>query len=447
MVKDNTKKSKIGIKIALFWYVVFLHILFVIYYKDIFRYNYNGLLFIYDFNLLKYLFCILETVIIALVTLKKADREFMSDTIMLLLNMLYFIPGVIQQAVTNMAWSYMLFYFAFWVFMEIWLVVLKPHKTSALGKYFRIRNARRYWMLLTLIAIGVIGFIFIYTDSSFSLSSLKATFNDVYGVRAASKAQNVHWIILNFVSWAAYFSVIAIAYFTERKRWVTVALLFIGIFALFVVQANRITVFLAGCALLVGVLKLDNRRFIYCLFLIAVALSFEAVILQDEGLISDIFRRFSIVPNRLGEQYYDYFSKNTPDLLRSMYPRTMDFLGIESPYYSPSVATVIGHEYYGSDVNANTGLVGGSMSQFGYFSVIISTFGYVLGFRLFEGVTYKIKNKSVIVALAVVLVSLVINMYALLANIFSLTYFLLLYVTLVPLSGGKNEELTEEKLK
>lgn len=446
MIKDNTNKSKIGIKIALFWYVVFLHILFVIYYKDIFVYNYNGLLFIYNFNPLKYLLCIVETVIMCYVTQRKVDRTSMSDTVMLLLNMLYFVPGVVQQAVTDMPWGYMVFYFVFWAFMELWLVIIKPRKKSFFGGLFHIKRQNVYWTLLALLAIGIIGFMFIYTGNDLSFSTLKATFNDVYGVRAASKAQNVHWIILNFLSWAAYFSTLAIAYFAEQKKWIRVVALFVGIFALFIVQANRITVFLAGCALLVSVLKLNNRKFVYCLLLIGVALAFEAVLLHKEGIITDIFRRFSIVPNRLSEQYFDYFADRVPDLLRSKYPRIINLLGIESPYYSPSIATMVGHEYYGSDVNANTGLVGGSMSQFGYASAVISTLGYVLGFRMFEGVTYRVKSKSVVTAFAVILVSLVINMYSLLANIFSLTYFLLLYVTLIPISGGGGEELTEDSL-
>jgi hypothetical protein len=58
----------------------------------------------------------------------------------------------------------------------------------------------------------------------------------------------------------------------------------------------------------------------------------------------------------------------------------------------------------------------------------------VLGFRLFEGVVVRTKNPYVMLCLAVLLTTLVINAPALLSNIFTISYFMFLYISLVPMS-------------
>jgi hypothetical protein len=380
------------------------------------------------------MFCLLETAGMLVLTLKKLSKPYLSETIMLLLNLLYFIPGVVQQAVTDATWEYMLFYLLFWVFMEIWLFVLKPRKKSFLGRYFRVGNTHVYWLCLLGVAMMIVALMFVYSGGSLSLSALMATFNDVYGVRAESKAQSMHWLLLNFVSWASYFLILSITYFSSQKKWIFTVLSFVGVLALFLVQANRIVVFLAAASFLISFLKLDSRKMVFCMLLIGFALLLEGVLISQGWIVTDVFRRFSIVPNRLSEQYYDYFSYHTPDFLRSLFPRIAAMTGTVSEYDTVSVGKVIGEQYYKLEMNANTGLVGGAMFQFGQLGAVISTLGYVLGFRLFEGVVVRTKNPYVMLCLAVLLTTLVINAPALLSNIFTISYFMFLYISLVPMS-------------
>lgn len=421
-------------------YAALLHILFISFFKYTFQYSSRGKLFIYDFNSAKYAFCLLETLIIICFTVKKVKIDGLAERIMLLLNMLYFLPGVVQQAATNAPWGYIFYYLAFWVGMEAWLKLIKPRPGSRLGKYIKVKNIYMYMAALTVLAIGVVFFMGFYTGRVFSISNLLEAMHDTYGVRADAKEQSIHWILLNFEYWAAYFMVIMIALYTERKKYLLVLVLLLAEAALFVIQGNRIIMFLAFAAVGIGLLSVDNKKLTLGLLLIMAIILVEVIVRDSGFLFTNVFRRYSVVPNRLGEQYYDYFLTHEPDLLRTRYNRIFRLLGITSPYTSSPIGLTIGKQYYGTMMNANNGLVGGSMYVFKFAAPVISTFGYIFGFRMFESATYSIRNTRVSVAIALILATLAINSSSLLASIFALTYFMMLYLCLIPLSSSEMAE-------
>ncbi len=428
------EKENRSIRKLILLYILLVHLLYLHYFKETFLTSYNSLLFQYKFSLEKYIFCLFETLCIYCYTIDKIKLQRMTETIVFFLNLMYFIPGVVQQAVTNADWGFMIYYFIFWIGMMCWTKILKPHKVSLLGQVFTTYEPRKYMLFMTGTALGVTLFMSIYMKRFLSLSSIIGTLSDVYGVRAEATEKSVHWILTNFEYWAAYFMVAAIAYFTERKRWIVVFILIIGELAIFVLQGNRIILFLTLVALATGLLKIDNRRLVVCLVLVLFISLIEVNIKQTGFIVTDTFRRFTVVPNRLAEQYYDYFLTHVPDFLRSFSDRIVKLAGIHSPYYSPSIGRIIGQEYYGSVMGANTGLVGGGTFCFGIAGPIISTFGYIYAFRMFERATYSLKSSKMIMTISLFLSSIVINMPALLKGIFSLSYIMMLYLSMIPLS-------------
>lgn len=428
------EKENRGVQILILLYIVLVHLLYLYYFKNVFLTSYNGLLFQYKFNLKKYIFCLFETICIYFCIINKIKIKRMTETIIFFLNLMYFIPGVVQQAVTDANWKFMFYYFAFWIGMMCWVKVLKPHKSSLLGQIFTTHEPRKYMLFMVGIALGITLFMSVYMKRFLSLSNIMGTLSDVYGVRTESMEKSVHWILLNFEYWAAYFMVAAIAYFTERKRWIVVFMLVIGELAIFVLQGNRIVLFLTLVAIATGILKINNKRLLMCLVFILFISLIEVNIKQTGFIVTDTFRRFTVVPNRLSEQYYDYFLTHVPDYLRSFSDRIVKFLDIPSPYYSPSIAQIIGKEYYGKVMGANTGLVGGGTFCFGFAGPVVSTFGYIYAFRMFEKATYSLRNSKMIMAISLFLGSLVINTPALLKGIFSLSYIMMIYLSLIPLS-------------
>lgn len=424
--------------ICLLGYVVFLHILFVKYYAVTFEFSYNGDLFIIDFNWAKYIFSLLESLIILKVTLFNISVAGLSNTIMSILNLLYFIPGVVQQAVTNEPWQYMIHYFCFWVFMELWLIVIKKKSFNLFRKKFEV-NISSYFKVVSFFAVLMGVAIMLYNNKSFSISNLQETLLDVYGVRAEAKLAGVHWIIINIEYWVAYFSVLALTYYACKRKWIYTFILLLTLLSLFLIQANRIFFFLSGISFGVGLFRVKVSKMPVFVSLLGIILLIEVYILDVGLLITDVFRRFSIVPNKISTFYYDYFLGHSPDYLRSMYDRFFSLLGLSSSYIHPPIGEIIGDVYFGREVNCNTGLVGGSMFCFGIPSLIVSTFGYILTFRIYEGLIEKINQPVVEFSFAVLLSVLAINTHAFLANFLNTSYFLLLYMSLIPLSCVKHK--------
>lgn len=420
-------------------FTVIIHILYLNFYKDVFRMSYNRKMFIYSFNPAKYCFCIAESLLIIFFINKKVKKDTLTDMALLILYFLYFIPGFVQQAVTDMAWSYIIYYFFFLIFLELWNKIIKPRTRSTVVEFSKSKrllknNKRQIMVFLICTALLVTIFMSLYTRTFFSISNLMLSLNDVYGIRHAASEANTHWLIVNFEYWAVYFMIFMIAFFSEKRKWWLVLILMAAVAAMFIIQANRVFLFLAIVALFLGLLRVDNKRIIVLFGIAGLILLVDVVIFKRGSMITDIFRRFTVVPNRLGEQYFDYFLSHQPDFLRTQYDRVVRYLGIPSPYYSPNIGHIIGQTYYGTNMGANTGMVGAGMFSFGYLGVLISTFGYVMAFRLFEGITYNYRESRMTVAIAITLVTISINTPNLLSNIFSISYVLMLYLSMLVLN-------------
>jgi hypothetical protein len=136
----------------------------------------------------------------------------------------------------------------------------------------------------------------------------------------------------------------------------------------------------------------------------------EVLIAPDNGkIVTSFFTRFSVIPNRLGENYYDFFLTHEPDYLRLQFSRLMKILGISSPYIDPPIARVIGYEYYQMVMGANTGLLGSAVLNFGKLGVFLEPVLIVLFLRLVDKVTIEIENNSSRFIIGVVMSTLLIN--------------------------------------
>lgn len=426
---SEKKKKRICI-LAYIGYVIVLYILFIGFFKTVFAASDRGKLFIYSFtNIWKLLFSIFEVIICAILVYQKIGKRVMTETILLLLELLYFVPGFIFQVVTDMEWNYIVFYLSFWLMMELWCYIIKPQKSCPFFKLsIKMKNTEAYISVLTLLCVAIACFFTIYIGRDFSISKIIYTLNNVYEVRA--EQPDMHWILVNIEYWACYMGTVLITYHIEKKRYVKVAILLVAELSLFTIQGNRIFIFITIIAVLVGVLKISNKKIVCFAILCATIMLIECVLYPRGSIVTDVFRRYAISTNRISEQYFDFFLTHEPDFLRTTYSRILTPLGFPSPYENPPIAKIIGNTYYGWDMGANTGMVGGSFGVFGYFSLLVSSFGYIYAFRLFEGVTYKLRSTGVVIILAIILATLSINTTSILASIFNLTYFMLMYVSL-----------------
>ena len=182
---------------------------------------------------------------------------------------------------------------------------IKPKQGSPFSKYFRMRNIDSYLKMLTIISLIVTAMLMLYHHKSFSIASFQETLLDVYEVRAEATNAGTHWIIVNIKLWAAYLIVLLTAYYSYHRKWVLSAILVIAEFSLFLIEANRIFVFLELGALVVGIFRIDSNKTPIAMMLISVLLLIEVNVIDVGLLFNDVFRRYTIVPNRISGFYFE----------------------------------------------------------------------------------------------------------------------------------------------
>jgi oligosaccharide repeat unit polymerase len=265
------------------------------------------------------------------------------------------------------------------------------------------------------------------------INGLISAIRNTYEVRAKA-AGKIHWLFLGMEYWAAYYSIIMITFYLSKKRWFIVFLLMLIVLCFFTIQANRVMLFFLGIALIAGMMKkIDNRHIAGGLLIVSLLIFIEVLIAPDNGKIAtSFFTRFSVIPNRLGENYYDYFLKNEPDYFRLHFPRLMKLMGLSSPYSNPSIGNLIGREFYSRTMNANTGLFGSAMLNFGVIGSLVEPILVVLLLRLIDKVTIGVGTYSMKLMISIVMTTLLINLpSALISAIMPVSYLCWLLMSLV----------------
>ena len=133
-----------------------------------------------------------------------------------------------------------------------------------------------------------------------------------------------------------------------------------------------------------------------------------------------------------------------PDFLRGNYPSISSFIGSPSPY-DFNVGYLIGKKYFGMELNANTGMVGGAFFEFGILGVIIDPIMMVIALRLFDKVLIK-ADKEITMISALIFSSLAINSWAIWSQCFRISYVPLLLISMYFLVNQSNHEIVYYKI-
>lgn len=433
----HSNKSSKNFKLISFSYLGYMVILFYVaiqYFPVTFKTSYNGLLFPSELNL----FRVITSIVICLIMVLRVipyycKPEKVSEMTVLLLLILYFIPGLVIYSVTTISNTY---YFAYIAFMAMLLISDRIIRRPKVGIHFKGINNNIVLKILIAISLLTTVYLSFIFKQTFSFSKLLIVISDVYETR--SSAMQVHWLIITLQQWAVYFCAFMITYSLLNKKYLlTVVFIFCELF-FFILQGNRIGLFVTILAIVFGCFKNINPQIISIGTLsIVVLILIECIIWENGGIITNIFRRFSIVPNRIAYHYFDFFCSNTPDLLRSAFPRISEtILGLPSPY--PNIAHTIGETYFYTEMGANTGMMGSAMFTFGISGLVLEPICIVLFTRILDKCTMHITNKSLLFSISAVFCSLLINAPNALANCLSLSYYLLLILSLLFVSLEKD---------
>ncbi|MEG1925517.1 MAG: hypothetical protein RR415_07195 [Ruthenibacterium sp.] len=320
------------------------------------------------------------------------DKNFSSD-IFGIIEILYFIPGILYCTITNTPLLFISFFFAFWLLMTVFNILI-PTSKGTLAKYINFYIPDKVFGMC-LIAIVILAFI-TGKLSGANFFNLIFSGEEIYENRANLAARNVHWIIWNLTISLAYFIPVLLCLTIKMRKFFISALLCVAEFYLYSIGSNRIFIYLLGMALFFSFFRANKASVLKTQFaMVIVSIIGFYVNSKLFQIIPSIIDRLGTIPTKVAIRYFMYFSNHEPAYLADAFPRLYNILGIESPFVNNGIGTVVGYYFSHGFDNENTGLVGGGIGNFGMLSILISPIFYILGFRIIESVCNKIQNPTI----------------------------------------------------
>lgn len=231
--------------------------------------------------------------------------------------------------------------------------------------------------ILTLVGIASMMLV-VFISWKYSNFRLHFDLFTAYNIRYEARNYDFPRILTYLFSWTFAINPIFLGICLVKKRWLMAGMILCVQMLSFGVNGLKTTFFLPLLVIVFVFIYNDNglrklKRLIIlslCFFMGAGCFEYFSI---HTTFISDLFvRRMLIVPNQLGEYYFDYFSSNPPDYFRSSFLR---HVGVQSPYTEngqKGFTYLIGQKYFGkTTANCNNGLSSDAIANFGYFGCII----------------------------------------------------------------------------
>ena len=365
--------------------------------------------------------------------LLKEQKQFsknksMSICTVIVLNYWYFLPGLFMNMLYLCEFEYVLSYTFFCCFFNMLIICFCRKKEPTTIKKQTISGSVKIdndslCLILAVVFLALNGFKIDITN----------IFNnaDIYQTRFENRIFNSGylyylWYFIIFGSCIIpTWTVIAL----EKKQFIRVAFYTLCICSMYSVSCNRQFLFLQAFAFAFYFLrKKDNAvLFITLGMWLVTCMEFH---FSETPLVSDILRRLSVVPNVNASFHVDFFTKNEPDVLRQALNFYLSRVNIISPYSKP-IAAIVGKEYYGHVINANTGLIGGAFANYGYFSLVLGPMIYTGALKIFDKIFVNIKHKDVWFVTAVVIAFNFTNSETFLEQIIIPSWIFLYYLSMM----------------
>jgi hypothetical protein len=345
-------------------------------------YAYQG--FVYDFSLKKYFLSMTLVLLLLFPMIRLLKKGNTSSMILLLLSMVYFIPGCSIFALANLNYSFFSFLALYWISC-IYLQLRLP--------YVRINNIRGNAIIFNTI-------IFIFAISSLVMSGVYTHFrinfdlSVIYDLRLEARNYDIPTFLMYIRNASTMIMPIGLIYYiVYRKRLLSITLIFIQVLE-FSFAGKKSILFITFVAILIAMFYKEKHRkgIILAFFLMNMLVFAEFFLIKKASVLSKyIHRRVLFMPTLIASFYFDFFSNGQLLYLRQSILR---WFGASSPYGDDSIQRLIGFFYFGDiENNANTGMLGDAFANFGWFALLFYPLGLVLLLRLIDICSYQINIK------------------------------------------------------
>lgn len=358
-------------------------------------YGYDG--YTVNIELHKVVISWVMTMLLSVELIKISRRMSMSALFLLILGLLYFIPGFSLYAMYGrLADSYFVYYvlscFLFYG-MNRCVPFFQLKQISIIKQEHVFRYIIIAVILISIIIAGI-----------YNGFRIKVSLSDVYELRSAQTEAHLPTFVAYFQPMSAMLVPVCIIFYMLQKKWLMFGVMIVlqlMSFAFGGMKATFFAIIIAICAMFYP--KGKRYLIIIALMLFSIFALMEFYFLKTPLLTEFITRRISFIPNMLGFYYYDFFSQNELLYWRASILR---FFGFENPYHE-YIPWLIGENYFGRRMGCNTGMFGEAFSQFGWFASILYSFLYVIVFRFFDACTKGIDERITLTAVALLSISFI----------------------------------------
>ena len=348
-------------------------------------YSYSG--FLLEFFAYKYVLSWIVTLMMTPFIVNLYKNSSVSSTIILLINLIYFIPGCTLYSLYGLPDSYFLFYVLYWILLMIWQYQipyvhfkLPPERVSKKVFYF----------IIIIIAIGAVAITGIY--NSFQMNF---RLDNIYELRTIRKNLDLPTIIRYFLPMTTVVIPLALVLFLSKRKYILSCGMIVIQFLLFSFGGEKYALFMIPVAIIGYYLYRENRIGWFSWGLVALNIvALLEFILRKSYLITAYFQnRAMLLTNLISYQYYDYFIANTPDYLFQSILRRFGFIS----QYDIQIPYLIGIEYHGNiAICANNGMIGDAFSNCAWLGLVIFPLFVVLALRLMDACSRGIDRRLLI---------------------------------------------------
>lgn len=355
-MKENRK--------IIFFIIVYRLLLDLVYAKIISpNYFYSG--FVDNSSVESTFISLMQVVIYIPFFIKCFSKDGFTNYVVLLLGILYFIPGTSLMRFIPMSAKMLFAWNVFWLF----LLFLGTQNYVLKVPQFILNNCRIFgYMLVVIFCMTVLYVSYKYTGFRFLI-----TFTDEYSLRAEQRSYEVGKLLSYIYTMSSTVISLMICMFSVKKNYIMAVLLFLVQIFNFSIGGHKTYLLFAVLAMMLGCLYekfykvFKDIILLYGVIGVLLMECIEKLLFGTFYLSANISRRVLFVPQILNYYYYDFFTKNEFDYFRQGPLRLLGF----SSRYEKGISLIIGEKYIGENCNACNGLFSEAYSNMGIIGVVI----------------------------------------------------------------------------
>lgn len=375
------------------------------------------------FSILRYLFATLLFMILLTSIKDLFSRNSISSFVLLLINLMYFIPGCTLYSFKGYSDYYFLF------FASYWIILILLNKYLVINEFRKLDITSNKLLFLTVLIIISAGLI--YITGRYNHFRFHIALSDVYDLRFSQRKLNLPTIVNYFQPAAVTLLPVGLIYCLIEKKTVWAICLTLLQLLSFAFGGMKTTLFILLATFLVYIFYtgVKSQLIVYGFALLNIFALLEAIIRKFSYLTGYVLNRIFFMPNLLSYQYYDFFNRH-----QLLYWREsiMNRFGFPSPY-PYSIPNLISRVYNKDPIGyANNGLCGDAFSNFGWFGLLIFPFLVVFFCKLADACIKKSDSRLLLVTSGVLAMGFINGSFfgLLLTNGF---IFLLILIYILPI--------------